>query len=290
MNQPADGQSPPLIEPLLSDDALLRDIQQAGLDPDRLHLWWLGQSGFLLEHQGRRILLDPYLSDSLTEKYATTDKPHIRLSRRVIDPARLTGIELVTSSHNHTDHLDGATLKPLRKANPSMKLLVPAANRTFAAARLGMDESELLTLDGGQSLRMDGLEIHAVPAAHEKLDVDAQGRLLYLGYILRIGRWTIYHSGDTMLYDGMAEFLAPYEINIAILPINGRGPERHVSGNLWGDEAARLASQIGARLAVPCHYDMFAFNTATPELFENTCRKLRQPFRTLKLGERLSYA
>ena len=46
------------------------------------------------------------------------------------------------------------------------------------------------------------------------------------------------------------------------LPINGRAPERRVAGNLSGAEAARLAKSIGARLVIPCHYEMFEFNTA----------------------------
>ena len=37
-----------MIEPLLADDELLRDVQAARRDPDGFRLWWLGQSGFLL--------------------------------------------------------------------------------------------------------------------------------------------------------------------------------------------------------------------------------------------------
>ena len=75
-----------LIEPRLSDDALLADVAAAG--GDRRHVWWLGQSGFLVV-TGRHLLFDPYLSDSLTRKYADTERPHVRMTRRVIDPARL---------------------------------------------------------------------------------------------------------------------------------------------------------------------------------------------------------
>ena len=76
-------------------------------------------------------------------------------------------------------------------------------------------------------------------------------------------------------------------IDVALLPINGRLPERRVPGNFWGDEAARFAHAIGAHLVVPMHYEMFAFNTETPELFEATARRLGQQFRTLRGGEML---
>ena len=68
-----------LIPAFLKNEPLL-ELMDALLTSDRLHIWWLGQSGFLVQWQGQRALLDPYLSDSLTEKYAHTDKPHVRMS------------------------------------------------------------------------------------------------------------------------------------------------------------------------------------------------------------------
>src|SRR5882757_5995388 len=109
-----------MIEPLLKDDALLVDLKAAALDADHFHLWWLGQSGFLVQWQNHHLLLDPYLSDSLTKKYASTDKPHVRMTELVVAPERLNFIDVVTSSHNHTDHLDRETLLPLRAVNPRL--------------------------------------------------------------------------------------------------------------------------------------------------------------------------
>src|SRR6266446_6262949 len=113
-----------MVKPVLQDDAFLDDVAAAGHDLANLHLWWLGQSGFLIQWQGRHLLLDPYLSDSLTTKYAQTDKPHARMTGRVVAPDRLDFIDLVTSSHNHTDHLDGETLQPLLQVNQGLQLLV----------------------------------------------------------------------------------------------------------------------------------------------------------------------
>ena len=121
------------------DDALLTDIARCRNQPDRLHIWWLGQSGFLLQFAGSHLLFDPYLSDSLSRKYAGTDKPHVRVSERVIDPARLTMVDMVTSSHNHTDHLDAETLRSLMGANSALQFIIPEANRAFIADRLQAD-------------------------------------------------------------------------------------------------------------------------------------------------------
>ena len=126
-----------MIEPALADDAFLADVAAGRSEAEGFRLWWLGQSGFLVQFAGRHLLIDPYLSDSLTKKYAATDKPHVRMSRRVVAPERLDFVDVVTSSHNHTDHLDGETLGPLLRANPGLVLVVPEANRAFVAERLG---------------------------------------------------------------------------------------------------------------------------------------------------------
>jgi L-ascorbate metabolism protein UlaG (beta-lactamase superfamily) len=82
--------------------------------------------------------------------------------------------------------------------------------------------------------------------------------------------------------------LAGFGVDVAVLPINGADPGRGVAGNLDGPEAARLARVIGAGLAIPCHYEMFAFNTASPEPFAAEARRLGQPVRILRAGERLT--
>ena len=251
-------------------------------------MWWLGQSGFLVKFGSRFLLLDLYLSDSLTKKYAATDKPHVRMTGRVVAPERLDFVDVVTSSHNHTDHLDAETLGPLMRANPAMRVVVPEANKAFVAERLGVEEAALLGVDAGRTITVAGFGITGVPAAHEKLVRDEQGRHRFLGYVVRTATCTIYHSGDTVPYEGMIEWLRPHNVDVALLPINGRKPERKVDGNLWGREAAWLAKEIGAKVVVPCHYEMFEFNTETPAEFVEACEKLGQRYRVLRCGERLT--
>lgn len=266
-------------------DEFLADVKAAQSDTCGFRLWWLGQSGFLVQWQGKHLLLDPYLSDSLTKKYAATDKPHTRMTELVIAPERLNFVDVMTSSHNHTDHLDPETLLPLAKMNPNIVMVCPEANRVTVRERSGLPEERIKGLDAGQNISVAGFEFHAVPAAHEKLDRDKDGRHIYLGFVVKFGPWTIYHSGDTMLFEGMVDILKPFNVDVALLPINGRAPERLVAGNLWGREAAQLAKNIGAKVVIPCHYDLFTFNTATTEEFERTCAEIGQGFRVMRNGE-----
>jgi L-ascorbate metabolism protein UlaG (beta-lactamase superfamily) len=278
-----------MIEPAQKEDVFLEDVRRAGEEPDRLHIWWLGQSGFLAKWNRLHVLFDPYLSDSLTRKYAATDKPHIRMTGRVVAPEQLDFIDVVASSHTHTDHLDPETLQPLVRVNPEMTLVFPEANRGTVNERLAGLGSRLAGLDGEETITAAGLEISGIPAAHNEVERDGEGRCRFLGFVAKMGPWTLYHSGDTLLHPGLVPALGRFSIDVAFLPINGNQPERRVAGNLNGREAAELARQIGAGLVIPCHYEMFTFNTESPELFENTCREIGQPFRTLRAGERLSF-
>jgi L-ascorbate metabolism protein UlaG (beta-lactamase superfamily) len=275
-----------VIRPVRSHDALLADIRASDKRDGSFRLWWLGQSGFLLQWQGVHVLLDSYLSDSLTKKYSQTDKPHVRMTELVVDPAQLSFVDLVTSSHNHTDHLDAETLRPILAGNPRPKLLIAESNRAFVAERLGIDSAIPIGVDDGTTVEVSGIRFSGVASAHETVERDELGRARFLGYALQFGDWVVYHSGDTIRYPEMAEKLRPFGVHIALLPINGRAPERRVAGNLSGREAAQLAKDIGARMVIPCHFEMFEFNTASPDEFVTECHRLGQPCQVLRCGER----
>ncbi|GAB3163918.1 MBL fold metallo-hydrolase [Telluribacter humicola] len=274
-----------LIPAYQKDDVLLADIQRTRSGEKGFRVWWLGQSGFLLQWQGRHLLFDPYLSDSLTKKYATTDKPHVRMSELVIDPARLDFLDVVTSSHNHTDHLDAETLQPILARNPGIQLVIPEANRLFVAERLGCDEVFPVGMNDEPVKEIAGFRFYGIPAAHNELERDQAGQCRYMGYVVEFGPYRVYHSGDTLWYDGLAELLTPFRVDVAFLPINGNKPERRVAGNLSAEEAARLGRTIGARYVVPHHYHLFTFNTEDPARFAEAAESHHTPYRILLIGE-----
>jgi L-ascorbate metabolism protein UlaG (beta-lactamase superfamily) len=266
-----------VIEPTLADDAFVEDVERAPVGA--VHLWWLGQSGFLVKGRGRFLLFDPYLSDSLTRKYADSDKPHARMTRRVVDPARLRFVDVVTASHGHTDHLDAETLRAV--LGNRTQLVCPAEIAELAHERAGV---EPVTLRDGESVRLAGFTIERVPAAHEHLSGE------FAGFVVSSGPHRIYHAGDTVWHDTIVDRVRAHEVTVALVPINGRAPERGVAGNLDGPEAARLAHAVGARVAVPMHFDMFEFNTEPPDEFVREAERIGLPVRVLRAGERLTLA
>ncbi|MGZ8537678.1 MAG: MBL fold metallo-hydrolase, partial [Flavisolibacter sp.] len=89
-------------------------------------------------------------------------------------------------------------------------------------------------------------------------------------------------------FDEMVDLLKPFSVDVAILPINGNDPSRKVAGNLDCREAAELGKAIHAACVVPCHYNMFAFNTADVNDFEKEAIKINQKYKILSAGERFT--
>jgi L-ascorbate metabolism protein UlaG (beta-lactamase superfamily) len=277
-----------LLKAILKDEALIAEMDSLLHDENQFHLWWLGQSGYLLQWKGKRVLIDPYLSDSLTKKYAGTDKPHIRMSELVITPELLKNISIVTSSHNHTDHLDAETLIPVLKNNPAIQFIIPEANRKFVVERVKCESDFPFGLNDKHSVTIEDFTFHGIPAKHNEIERDENGCCKYMGYVIAFGAFKIYHSGDTLWFDEMLNLLKPFAVDVAILPINGNKPERKVAGNLDCKEAAALGKAIQAGFVIPCHYDLFTFNTAGVEEFEEEAAKINQPYKILQGGEKFS--
>lgn len=277
-----------LIPAIKKDHALIAEMDALLDDYQRFHLWWLGQSGFLLQWKKQRVLIDPYLSDSLTKKYADTARPHIRMSELVVDPELLQNISVVTSSHNHTDHLDAETLIPVLKNNDGVTFIIPEANRDFVMEKIKCEREFPLGLNDGKCITIGSFTFHGIPSKHNEIERDEKGNCKFMGYVIEFAGVKIYHSGDTLWFDEMVDILKPFEVDMAILPINGNDAARGVAGNLNCKEAAELGKAIKAQCVIPCHYDMFTFNTADVKKFAKEAKQIKQPYRILYNGERFT--
>jgi len=246
-------------------------IRGAGPLDRALDLGWLGQAGFIVQSEGKVILSDPYLSDSLATKYRGREFAHERLMAAPIaldeiGGASLCRIDFVLCTHRHSDHMDPETLAAVTRQQPGCRFVVPAAERGHALS-LGLPEGRVLPIDAGDTLSLgDGVTVKAIPSAHESIEQDAAGRHRFLGYVLTVGGMKLYHSGDTVVYPGLAATLADEAIDCALLPVNGRDAyraSRGVPGNMTAGEAIDLCNAAGIPLLVPHHFGMFAFNTAS---------------------------
>lgn len=246
-----------------------------------LCLYWLGQAGFVVDIAGLRLVIDPYLSDSLAAKYRGTRHPHERMMPAPVAPHRLCGVSHVLCTHAHTDHMDPGTLPALLAANPAARLVAPRAVRAAALERSGIDTARLLAVEAGERIALaDGLTLTATRAAHETLERDAEGCHRFLGYALAGPEAVVWHSGDTVAFAGQVEEVARLKPDVALLPVNGRRPElsaNGVPGNLSLEEAVTLARAVGAGAMIAHHHGLFSFNSADPQAIDALAQATKEP-------------
>jgi L-ascorbate metabolism protein UlaG (beta-lactamase superfamily) len=256
-------------------DAALRELRATLLQQldairppaGQLALWALGQSGYLVKGGDTLIAIDPYLSDALEPAGYGSNRALARLVPIVADPTALSSLAAVLCTHEHADHCDPATLRPMLAASPQARVFASYK----AAAKLadtGVAQERIAIPPVGVSVPVaDKLSLAAIPAAHYEQEPDALGNPAYLGFLLEFNGVRLYHSGDTVVYPGLIERLRATPIDLACLPINGRDWFREqggLVGNLDYREAAELAAAIGARVLLPNHNDLFRGNRINP--------------------------
>ncbi len=238
----------------------LRELRVPG---GAIGLSWLGQAGFILRAGTATALLDPFLSPR-----------EGRLYESGLAPARAEGIDVVLCTHEHVDHLDAESAPAIADASPGAMFVVPRPIVDMVT-EAGIASDRVVGMQPGERIELAGLAIRAVPAMHGVTMEDAYGfgeslsggLVRFLGYVVDAGNVRLYHAGDTIHYPGMESALRELAVDVAMLPINGRDPEREgrgIVGNLTAREAAWLATAIGADVVIPMHYDLFARNRGYP--------------------------
>ncbi len=258
--------------------ALSADLEH----PDEADLFWLGQAGFAIRWDGRLLLVDPYLSDSLADKYRDHEYPHVRMMTAPAAPESLRGVDLLLCTHRHSDHMDPGSAPTIARVNPGCRIVLPRAEYAHAIS-LGLPEARLHGMAAGESWEpFEGARVEAIPSAHETLAVNDRGEHANLGYIMTLGGIRFYHSGDCVPYDGLAETLRGRTVDLALLPINGRSEylrERGIAGNFTAEEALLLCREAGISLLICHHFGMFEFNTVDPREVERRIAALGAPLR-----------
>ena len=200
---------------------------------------FLGQSGYLIKTENSKIIIDPYLSDSVNR---VVGRP--RLLPVPIKPSDIC-CDAVICTHDHLDHLDPDTVSLI---DPKQLFITTNGGKEKLKS---LGRKNVIALNEGDSINIGDFEITAVFADHT---VEA------LGLIVKAEEKTLYFSGDT-LYNEKLFDIVKYSPDISFICINGR------LGNMNVKEALATAKKIGAKINIPNHYDMFASNSEDPHLF-----------------------
>ncbi len=270
---------------------IIKEMQNTALLPQQTALWYLGQEGFVLKHHGAFLATDLYLSDYVDRNCSEI----VKWERRYPAPVsaeELDCLDVVLCSHSHYDHTDPWTLKKLAEVNTTTVFVVPASCvKTMIS--YGIEKSRIIPAYADKKISLCGFEITPVPAAHECLHTDENGDYCELGYIVNTDDFRFFHAGDMCMYDGLIERLT--EIDIAILPVNGRDYFRNkqdIIGNFTCEEAVLLAKEINAGMLVPVHHDLYDVNCVSNAVFTEALEKYRpySKFHIFAPGERYIFS
>ena len=196
---------------------------------------WLGQAGLLMETEDVRILIDPYLSDSVA---AINPKN----KRRVAVEEKFLGIrpDVLICTHNHLDHTDPETLKHYLDCDGGITVLAPEA--AWQEVRKFGHDHNYVRFNRHTQWSYGSVRFTAVKAEHSDphpigVIIEAEGKVLYV-------------TGDT-LYNTEIFADLPKGIDVVFLPVNG------VGNNMNMADAKRFCERIGAKKAVPMHCGLF---------------------------------
>ncbi len=174
-------------------------------------------------------------------------------------------------THSHPDHFDGDAI-PVLARSPRLRLAAAPDCRT-EFEKLGIPPEKYTILEPGKTLDSGEYSLTGIPADHGETTPDA------LGFLLQVGEIRVWQVGDTAYRPDLWQDVFGLGIDVIVSPING------AFGNLDGVQAARLAHDAGARVAIPCHFWMFAEHGGSPAQFLEACKQYAPEVRPLLMSQ-----
>jgi L-ascorbate metabolism protein UlaG (beta-lactamase superfamily) len=243
---------------------------------------WLGQASFRFEVGEKRILVDPFFAEHEARLY-----PPLSVDEHGSE------VDWLLVTHPHIDHLDPYSLREVAARSPGLTIVAPAGCE--AEVREAAPGATIAGVDRGDRLELPGAgAVAVVPAIHGMTVADGYpDDPRFVGYVLELGGTTLYHAGDTIVTDSLRAALAPHEVDVALLPVNGRTYYREreeLVGNMGTRDAVALATELGAAILVPYHWDLFRGNTEWPGRVVDDAVGAEAPLHVLTLRRGVPWA
>ena len=196
---------------------------------------WLGQAGLLIESVGMKIMIDPYLSDSVA-KINPKNKRRVPVDERFL---RMKP-DVLICTHNHLDHTDPETLKHYLENDGEILVLAP--EEAWREVRKFGGNHNYVRFNHHTECTYKNIRFRAVRAEHSDTHP--------IGVIIEAEEKKLYITGDTLYNTDIFEDIKD-KIDILFLPVNGAG------NNMNFADAKRFCEKINPGIAVPMHCGLF---------------------------------
>lgn len=217
----------------------------------QLGVTFIGHSSFFVQMGGKNILVDPNFARWIFV-LKRLRQPGLRLSD-------LPPIDAVLISHAHFDHLNRSSLRAIARLSRRMSgrrptIIVPRYVRDLVS---DLGYGRIIELDWWQSVALGNVEITHVPSRHWGARVVRDTHRGYGGFVLRAGKHSLYHAGDTAYFEGFREIGERLKPDVALLPIGAYHPDSFRRVHTSPEDAVQAFLDLGANWMVPMHYGTF---------------------------------
>lgn len=200
-----------------------------------MKITWIGQAGLLFETDDYKIMVDPYLSNSVER---TNPKNYRRAD--INDELFEICPNMMIFTHNHIDHYDPDTVVKFITAESKMTVLAPLSVWNEVSQIGG--ENNYVMFNRGTVWTEHDIKVQAVKAEHS--DPYA------IGVIIDDGERKYYITGDTLYNEEVFQDIHD-DIYAVFLPVNGVGNNMNMS------DAKAFCERVNPKFAVPIHCGMF---------------------------------
>jgi L-ascorbate metabolism protein UlaG (beta-lactamase superfamily) len=232
----------------------------------QLGLTFIGHSSFFVQIDGLNVVVDPNFARWLFV-LKRLRHPGLRISD-------LPPIDAVLVTHAHFDHLHRPSLRAIARATRRLSgerpVIICPQNVRDLVFDLGFER--VVELQWWEAARMGGVEITATPANHWGARIIRDMHRGFGGYVLRSGKHSIYHSGDTAYFEGFHEIGNRLRPEVAMLPIGAYHPPSFRAVHTSPEDAVQAFCDLKARWMVPMHYGTFKLSH---EPMEEPVQRLR---------------
>ncbi|WP_069806494.1 metal-dependent hydrolase [Vulcanisaeta thermophila] len=204
------------------------------------YIRWLGHAAFEVSVGGKKILIDPWISNPLSP----------------VTLSEITHVDYILITHDHFDHL-GEAVDIAKKTNATVVGVFELVNYL---GEQGVKNTIGMNVGGSVKLTSE-IEVYVTPALH------SSSRGVPVGFIIRAPEGTLYHAGDTGLFSEMELLGKLFRIDVAMLPI----------GSLFTmdpRQAAYALTLLRPRAAIPMHYNTFPDIKQDPNQFKELAESL----------------
>lgn len=251
------------------------------------YLTWFGHSAFLLEIDGKKILIDPMLGEVpaphplLGPKRYSKDLP--------IEIEKLPFIDAIIFSHDHYDHLDYESIQKLKGKVGQYFTPLGLGNHLV---EWGVEKEKINELNWWNDIDFDGIKLVCTPARHfSGRGLFDRATTLWCSWVIKGKKENIFFSGDSGYDTHFKEIGEKYgPFNISMMEC-GQYHEDWKLLHMMPEETVQASLDLKSKLTLPIHWGGFtlAFHNWTDpiERVLNKANELNMPVTTPKIGEQI---